>query len=1074
MKLKSIPQLRKEYPNLENETDDQVADRYYEFVNYDRGKMGEDPLDYYVFTKYVNPTSPDVNFQVYKDNLDPEILKSKSDAEHAYDVFKRLKEEKNIIFGARQFLDDYAPKTEEKAISGSGQYGPIKTEIVNVPYSPGEIADLSGVAKDDPDFPAFKARAVASTGIDEKNLVQGLKNVGSQYFGEDVEVRKGPDTGELEIFNPKLGKFMLINKPGLDAGDFGAAVSDTGIAVGEALGTIAGGLTGSLVGPKGAAVGAVGGGALGAMAGDMARIYVGHQYFGLNPDVEGFSDYLNETMATGGISAAAGTLFAVPGMIKLLAKGSKKMTEGFNEKDFEAFVGSAEEAKQLADNVNKKIADNKLRGELKFTLGQATNDPELLAWQNAFEKSSKYGVKGDFHQLNKNNALALKELFELYRDGFVAKNLTGKNPDGFDTVMKKMQDKALELNSAKRKPLVDALESSSNDLTDAVLQFPDGTIKEGGISIKSAITEFQDMRRNEIAKMYEELFKGVDKGGADGLALRKVGVEQLRETVDSLSARAKDTLLKDYPSMSGILKLPKKDEKINFQTLHNTRSDLLRLKRDLEAKKISAENTPSEQQINQLVKAINKQMDTSLGKNDVGLAKYRAIDEEAKNFYDYYNRFVGKLVQKNGGRLNIGDEDIFKTTFKTGKTQQSRIDDVYDVLKTNPEAMDLYKNNINEFYMQIVDPKKEGKIDLNKHKKFIQDYKYGLEKIFGKDGYKDISRVGGLQKKLDDIEVKNKNLIAQLNKTTEGQILNKDPEDIFKFAFQGNEFGGAKPTKLREVMEIIKDDELLENEFKTLVTQKMMLDTTNPTDFSFNGKAFNKFIKENKQNLNIVFKDNPQYLKDIDEFNKVLSILDRRSPDAVPQRFQSALRDLIRSRVGMFTVAGRTMTAGIKISEDMLNRKLAEIIQNPDELRKLIDLEKKKPKFLDTATGKQLVYDLFGSIPAMQYFDVTPDAEDASYLDIYEVEKSGPSIEIKEEEVKPQSQVDSPSVDMFAMEQMPRPTEPAPIAPPPVQQPQPAGIAALPADRGQTYAGLFPNDPSGQMIAQRGTPNART
>ena len=46
----------------------------------------------------------------------------------------------------------------------------------------------------------------------------------AQYFGEDVEVRKGPDTGELEIYNPKLGKFMLINKPGLDAGDFGATI----------------------------------------------------------------------------------------------------------------------------------------------------------------------------------------------------------------------------------------------------------------------------------------------------------------------------------------------------------------------------------------------------------------------------------------------------------------------------------------------------------------------------------------------------------------------------------------------------------------------------------------------------------------------------------------------------------------------------------------------------------------------------------------------------------------------------------------------------------------------------------
>ena len=61
---------------------------------------------------------------------------------------------------------------------------------------------------------------------------------------------------------------------------------------------------------------------------------------------------------------------------------------------------------------------------------------------------------------------------------------------------------------------------------------------------------------------------------------------------------------------------------------------------------------------------------------------------------------------------------------------------------------------------------------------------------------------------------------------------------------------------------------------------------------------------------------------------------------------------------------------------------------------------------------------------------------------------------------------------MFAMEQMPRPTAPAPVTPPPVQQPQPAGIASLPADRGQTYAGLFPNDPSGQMIAQRGRQNA--
>ena len=59
---------------------------------------------------------------------------------------------------------------------------------------------------------------------------------------------------------------------------------------------------------------------------------------------------------------------------------------------------------------------------------------------------------------------------------------------------------------------------------------------------------------------------------------------------------------------------------------------------------------------------------------------------------------------------------------------------------------------------------------------------------------------------------------------------------------------------------------------------------------------------------------------------------------------------------------------------------------------------------------------------------------------------------------------------MFAM-QTPA-TQPAsrPSAPPapPAQQ----GIAAMQPNRAQQYAGLFPNDPSGQMIAQRGKQNA--
>ena len=571
---------------------------------------------------------------------------------------------------------------------------------------------------------------------------------------------------------------------------------------------------------------------------------------------------------------------------------------------------------------------------------------------------------------------------------------------------------------------------------------------------------------------------------SQGLALRKLKLDEVKDdtgkvirneykfltdAVNEMQARAKDTLKKNYSSVKSFFELPKKGEEITFRKLHNTRSDLLKDKRNLLSKQTSDEKSLSATQIDRLISAINRQMDSSLGGDDPMLQMYRKIDNETSQFYDNYNRFIGQLVRKDGGRLKIGDEDIFKTTFKTGPSQQSRINDVFDVLKTDSEAFDLYKNNILEFYMSKVDPQNIGKIDLNKHRKFIVDHKYGLEKFFGKDGYQDIIKVGNLQQKIKDLNLKNTEIQKKLKATTAGELENKKPELIFDYAFTPSKFGGKTPSTLRDIMKIIEDDEITKNEFKTLVSERLMLESTNPMDFTFNAENFNKFLQQNRENLKIVFADDKQYLDNLKDFNKVLAILDRSTKDEPPKRFQSALRDLIRAKVGMFTVAGRTMTAGLKISEDMLNRKMAQIIQNPDELVQLLELADKPKSFLQTKRGKNIVRTLFGSIPAMQQFDVTPDLEDVKAKDVNETRPITPDVTIT-----PTSQAPSttPNVNIFAMEQMPRPTAPAPVTPPPVQQPQPAGIAALPADRGQTYAGLFPNDPSGQMIAQRGRQNA--
>ena len=158
----------------------------------------------------------------------------------------------------------------------------------------------------------------------------------------------------------------------------------------------------------------------------------------------------------------------------------------------------------------------------------------------------------------------------------------------------------------------------------------------------------------------------------------------------------------------------------------------------------------------------------------------------------------------HAGQLATKKEEQLKAQ-RSAEIVDKGITSTFDVLKTDSEKMDLYKNNILEYYMSKVDPQNLGKINLGAHRKFIQDHKYGLEKFFGKDGYKEITNVGNLQKKVDDINKQNNEISKKLSKTTAGQIENRDPEEIYDFAFSPSQFGGARPTKLKELMNIIKD-----------------------------------------------------------------------------------------------------------------------------------------------------------------------------------------------------------------------------------------------------------------------------
>ena len=226
MELENVNQLREKYPKNADRTDDDIAERYLKMINDKRDKLENlGPVNYFKFIEIVNPQSKDANVKNYMATLSPDDAKAKSEGEHAFDVFQKLKDERNLQMDFSDFAKDFAPKF------GTGRSRNLKRN-----YTTEEIANITGTATEDDDFTTVKGRAIGSLAMDEKNLAQAIRNEASKYFGEDVEVRIGPYTNELEVYNPRQKKFQLVNKPGIDAGDFASLSGDLGVAIAEIIG----------------------------------------------------------------------------------------------------------------------------------------------------------------------------------------------------------------------------------------------------------------------------------------------------------------------------------------------------------------------------------------------------------------------------------------------------------------------------------------------------------------------------------------------------------------------------------------------------------------------------------------------------------------------------------------------------------------------------------------------------------------------------------------------------------------------------------------------------------------------
>jgi len=316
-------------------TDEMLTDAIYKKV------QGKADVDYYSFYKSFNPDGKYSNIDNYKFATNQKDVNDEDVINKAYE---ELQGKGSVRF--KDFINTFAPK--ERDVAEDIGYQLVGISLDEPEYSVKEIAEMRGV-NPDTDVGLAEVGYAQALARDDANKVFATKKVLSDYFGQDVPIRMGPETEQLEFLNPQSGKYELVDKAGIDAGDMAKFGTTSLFVIPEVVGTLFATAKGGPVAGVAASAG------LSAVL-ETSRLALGHMQYGINDTPEGFMDYLKkEGRDMAAINAALTTAgFTIPkfyNMIKVLKKTGK-----INPAEFGGRIKSAEDADKLLEKINDRLA----------------------------------------------------------------------------------------------------------------------------------------------------------------------------------------------------------------------------------------------------------------------------------------------------------------------------------------------------------------------------------------------------------------------------------------------------------------------------------------------------------------------------------------------------------------------------------------------------------------------------------------------------------------------------------------------------------------------------------------------
>lgn len=837
---------------------------------------------------------------------------------------------------------------------------PVPSEFERQEDDPMVVAASAGV-----DFRtgAPGGHFVAGFAIDEENERLAYSQALNANSNTVVRTRVGPQTGKIEYLNPQTQRWTLVNPLGPGKEDMKRSVGPVitmgleGLFVAGAVGV------GAVSGGAGSVALFAAGTASSAVLAESVRLWMGHE-MGVNQNVS-VTDVGAHLATIGAIGAGAG-LAGEAGVRTGIAFYKWLGLDVSTRQLVREFGMDLGEAIRLQEAINRKVVG----AEFQFRLGQASNVEDILAVEKMMEKNvvtSQMMNEGRNKQMN-----ALRAYFDLINEPYITASRGSKYAAGKG--IKEAAGKPVMAGTREADLLVDVKEAELTRLVDSLHDAP-------GENLGTPLRGFLQKQTDELDQWADDVVDEFSAAVGDSVVVRPT---QTAELLASLDKKARDALLphqkKELVSIIGdrevaqvdgdprmvmdegglfrweeqadevVLGLRNPDSDLSVDQIWNALKSLKRMQRRAGSPGSEPMDTAV---LNQLIDSLQTDLRVALRQADPTLE--HTYDQFITKYATETNRLkrgvIGEIMDVNPQtkRPYIEDPRVFDQLFAKQRGLVDPAQQLHDSINMNPELMQRTREAMARHWKDTVFA--SGKFNARAQKKWLDDYGPAARLFMNDDEMKAIIQVGDVVGEIEKRVALRKSMYDEINASFEGQIYNRGNASLLlnDMMVKGeHEFA----EKTMQILRKYGDDETIRM-VRDATRRRVVKDLTlprGPDGYEFSRDAFNKLLYGEEsylENLRVIMGD--QYVDDLMVIGDSFRMMSRESTSqfnpsgTAAVSANRAIMDLTRAYVGLFTRAGRVVTAANRIRGRAANQLLVNALANPGDLRTLVSLAEVKP-----------------------------------------------------------------------------------------------------------------------------------